>query len=142
MKSKPIVMEHFSTEHTSFVLDFEFTNNITILTGDSGTGKTVAFSFIKECMALNPDIICLNYLDYQKDIGNIIRNTEKKLIVIDNADILLDDDTRKYIALDDKNQYLIIGRNPRNLFVTKENLSELVSEKQGEQTVLRIKEYL
>lgn len=142
MKSKPIVMEHFSTEHTSFVLDFEFTNNITILTGDSGTGKTAAFSFIKECMALNPDIICLNYLDYQKDIGNIVRNTEKKLIVIDNADILLDDDTRKYIALDDKNQYLIIGRNPRNLFVTKENLSELVSEKQGEQTVLRIKEYL
>lgn len=142
MKSKPIVIEHFSTEHTSFVLDFEFTNNITILTGDSGTGKTAAFSFIKECMALNPDIICLNYLDYQKDIGNIIRNTEKKLIVIDNADILLDNDTRKYIALDDKNQYLIIGRNPRNLFVTKENLSELVSEKQGEQTVLRIKDYL
>lgn len=142
MKSKPIVMEHFSTEHTSFVLDFEFTNNITILTGDSGTGKTASFSFIKECMALNPNIVCLNYLDYQKNIGDIIRNTEKKLIVIDNADVLLDDDTRKYIALDDKNQYLIIGRNPKNLFVTKENLFELMSEKQGEQTVLRIKDYL
>lgn len=142
MKSKPIVMEHFSTEHTSFILDFEFTNNITILTGDSGTGKTVSFLFMKECTALNPDIVCLNYLDYQKNIENIIRNTEKKLIVIDNADILLDDDTRKYIALDDKNQYLIIGRNPKNLFVTKENLFELVSEKQGEQTVLKMKEYL
>lgn len=142
MKSKPIVMEHFSTEHTSFVLDFEFTNNITILTGDSGTGKTASFSFIKECMALNPNIVCLNYLDYQKNIGDIIRNTEKKLIVIDNADVLLDDDTKKYIALDDKNQYLIIGRNPKNLFVTKENLFELVSEKQGEQTVLRIEDYL
>lgn len=142
MKSKPIVMEHFSTEHTSFVLDFEFTNNITILTGDSGTGKTVSFSFIKECMALNPDIVCLNYLDYQKNIGDIIRNSEKKLIVIDNADILLDDDTRKYIALDDKNQYLIIGRNPKNLFATKEYFFELVSERQGEQTVLRIKDYL
>lgn len=142
MKSKPGVMEHFSTEHTSFVLDFEFTNNITILTGDSGTGKTASFSFIKECMALNSNIVCLNYLDYQKNIGNIIRNTEKKLIVIDNADILLDDDTRKYIALDDKNQYLIISRNPKNLFVTKENLFELVSEKQGEQIMLRIKDYL
>ncbi|GFI02432.1 MAG: ABC transporter ATP-binding protein [Lachnospiraceae bacterium] len=142
MKSKPIVIEHFSTEHTSFILDFEFTNNITILTGDSGTGKTVSFSFIKECMALNPDIVCLNYLDYQKNIGDIIRNSEKKLIVIDNADILLDDDTRKYIALDDKNQYLIIGRNPKNLFATKENFFELVSERQGEQTVLRIKDYL
>ena len=142
MKSKPIVIEHFSTEHTSFILDFEFTNNITILTGDSGTGKTVSFSFIKECMALNPDIVCLNYLDYQKNIGDIIRNSEKKLIVSENADILLDDDTRKYIALDDKNQYLIIGRNPKNLFATKENFFELVSERQGEQTVLRIKDYL
>lgn len=91
---------------------------------------------------LNPDIVCLNYLDFQKNIGDIIRNTERKLIVIDNADILLDDDTRKYIALDDKNQYLIIGRNPKNLFATKENLFELVSEKQGEQTVLRIEGYL
>ncbi len=91
---------------------------------------------------MNPDIVCLNYLDYQKNIGNMIRNTEKKLIVINNADILLDDDTRKYIALDDKNQYLIIGRNPKNLFVTKENLFELVSEKQGKQTVLRIKDYM
>lgn len=142
MKSKPVVMERFFTEHTSFVLDFEFTNNITILTGDSGTGKTASFSFIKECMALNPNIVCLNYLDYQKDIANIIRTTEKKLIVIDNADILLDDDTRKYIALDDKNQYLIIGRNPKNLFVTKENLFELVSERQEEQIMLRIKDYL
>lgn len=93
-------------------------------------------------MALNPDIVCLNYLDYQKNIANIIRTTEKKLIVIDNADILLDDDTRKYIALDDKNQYLIIGRNPKNLFVTKENLFELVSEKQEEQIMLKIKDYL
>ncbi len=142
MKSKPIVMNHFSTVHTSFVVDFKFTNNITVLTGDSGTGKTAAFSFIKECMALNPDIMCLNYLDYQKDIASMIKSAKRKLIVIDNADVLLDDDMRKYIAVDDKNQYLIIGRNPKNLFATRENLFELASERQGEQTVLRIKNYL
>ena len=142
MKSKPIVMEHFSTVHTSFVLNFKFTSNITILTGDSGTGKTASFSFIKECMALNPDIMCLNYLDYQKNIGEIIKNASGKLIVIDNADLLLNDDMRKYIALDDKNQYLIIGRYPKNLFTTKDNLFELTSEVQGEQIVLRIESYL
>ena len=142
MKSKPIVMEHFSTVHTSFVLDFEFTSNITILTGDSGTGKTASFSFIKECMVLNPDIMCLNYLDYKKDIADIIKKASGKLIVVDNADVLLSDDVRKYIALDDKNQYLIIGRNPKNLFTTKDNLFELISEVQGEQTVMRIKSYL
>lgn len=142
MKSKPIVMDHLSTVHTSFVVDFKFTNNITILTGDSGTGKTASFSFIQECMAMNPDIICLNYLDYQKDISTIIKTAEGKLIVVDNADVLLDDDIRKYIALDDKNQYLIIGRNPKNFFATKENLFELVSEKIGEQTKFTMKEYL
>lgn len=49
---------------------------------------------------------------------------------------------RKYIAFDDKNQYLIIGRNPKNLFTTKDNLFELTSEVQGEQIVLRIESYL
>ncbi|MDD7643498.1 MAG: ABC transporter ATP-binding protein [bacterium] len=142
MKSKPIVMDHFSTIHSSFIVNFTFKNNITILMGDSGTGKTAAFSFIRECMAVNSKILCLNYLDFQKDIKNIISNTEGKLIVIDNADILLDDATRKYISLDDRNQYLIIGRNPKNLFTTKENLFELISKNVGEQTEFTIKEYL
>lgn len=142
MKSKPRVMDHFSTIHTSFIVNFTFTNNITILTGASGTGKTAAFSFIRECMALNSDILCLNYLDYQKKIRDVLLNVTGKLIVIDNADILLDDDTRKYISLDDKNQYLIIGRNPKNLFTTRENLFELVSETKGEQTELRIEPFL
>ena len=142
MKSKPVVMEHFSTIHSSYVVDFTFKNNITILMGDSGTGKTTTFSFIRECMAINPQILCLNYLDYQKDIKEILHNTEGKLVVIDNAYILLDDDTRKYISLDDKNQYLIMGRNPRNLFATKENLFELVSKQEGEQTRFTIQEYL
>ena len=142
MKSKPVVMNHFSTVHTSFVIDFIFENNITILMGDSGTGKSAAYSFIKECMPMNSDIFCINYLDYQKDIGEMIKSVTGKLIVIDNADVLLDDNIRKYIALDDKNQYLIIGRNPKNLFTTKENLYELTSEKKGDQTVLGLKSYL
>lgn len=142
MKSKPIIMDHFSTVHSSFLVNFTFKNNITILLGDSGTGKTASFSFIRECMAINPKILCLNYLDYQKNIKNIISQSEGKLIVIDNADILLDDETRKYISLDDKNQYLIIGRNPKNLFATKENLFELMSRKIGEQTEFTLKEYL
>lgn len=142
MRSKPIVMDHFFTIHTAFIVNFKFTNNITILMGDSGTGKTATFSFIRECMAIDSRILCLNYLDYQKDIMTIISNTQGKLIVIDNADILLSDDIRKYISLDDKNQYLIIGRNPKNLFATKEKMFELVNKKVGEQTELSIKEYL
>ncbi len=142
MKSKPIVMKHFSTVHTSFVVDFTFTNNITVLTGVSAAGKTAVFSFIRESMSLHPDIVCFNYLDYQKSMNEILMEIKGKLIVIDNADILLDNETRKYISMDEHNQYLIIGRNPKNLFTTKENLFELVSKKRGEITEFRIEPYL
>ena len=72
----------------------------------------------------------------------MIKEAEGKLIVIDNADLLLDNDLRKYIAFDEKNQYLIIGRNPNNLMATQENLFELASEKKGERTEFRLKRYL
>lgn len=67
---------------------------------------------------------------------------KSKPIVMDNADILLEDDARKYISLDDKNQYLIIGRNPKNLFATSDNLFELVSKKNGEQMEFMFEPYL
>lgn len=116
MKSKPIVMIHFSTVHTSYIVNFEFTNNITILTGASATGKTASFSFIRECMAVNPDIVCINYQDYQKDIKKLIASETGKLVVIDNADILLDDEIRKYISLDDKNHYLTEGHKNDKIY--------------------------
>ena len=49
MKSKPIIMEQFSTRHTSYIVNFQFT----ILTGDSATGKSASFPFIKEYIYKN-----------------------------------------------------------------------------------------
>ncbi len=142
MYSKPKVMETFSTTHTSFVIDFKFTNNITILMGDSGIGKSAVFSFIQETVVEEPRILCINYLDVNKNIKQILMDADEKLIVIDNADILLDDTIRKYIAFDEKNQYLIIGRNPKNLMATQENLFELDSRQVGEKTEFRLKRLL
>lgn len=64
-----------------------------------------------------------------------------KLIVVDNADLLLTDEIRKHIVLDGKNQYLLIG-HPRNLYATKDNIFELVSEKKGEKTEFRIETFV
>ena len=141
MKSRPIVMNHYHKVHTTYVVDFIFTTNITFLTGDSGQGKSAAFSFFREDAAKNPQLLCFNYLDLQKDIMGLITSAEGKLIVVDNADLLLTDKKRKYIALDGKNQYLLIGRDPGNLYATKDNIFELVSEQKGEKTVFRIQAF-
>jgi AraC-like DNA-binding protein len=130
MKSKPVVMEHFSTVHTSFVVDFTFTNNITILMGDSGTGKTATFSFIRECMAVNPQILCLDNYDYQKDIKEIIRQTEGKLVVIDNADILLDD-LKQYIRNNCLRCEFSIQETAEHFHMLLPNLSQFFKEKTG-----------
>ena len=141
MKINPVVTDHFYTAHTSFIVDFKFKNNITILTGDSGEGKSAVFGFIQECMAVDPQLACFNYLDKQKNIYEEISRLNNKLIVIDNADILLDEKTRKFISLDDKNQYLIIGRDPSNLFATTDNLFELVTEKKEEIIVFKLEPF-
>lgn len=94
-------MENIRINHKSFTIDFTFTNNLTILTGAAGTGKTMVFSFIKECEPNNPQLLCINYENVQDDILDVLSRTEGKMIVIDNADILLTDNVRKYISLDD-----------------------------------------
>ena len=125
MKSKPIVMKHFSTVHTSYIVNFEFTNNITILTGASATGKTASFSFIRECMAVNPDIVCINYQDYQKDIKKLIASETGKLVVIDNADILINNEIRRFINFEFSNQYMLFLRNCDGLNVSDKSFKVL-----------------
>lgn len=142
MYSKPVVMEDLKARHTTFLLEFHFTNNITLLMGDSGIGKTLIFGILQELSATDKRILCINYFDINKEIKNEIENASGKLIIIDNADAILDDDTRKVIAFDRENQYLIIGRNPQNLLTTKENLFKLKQEKAGNVISYSLKEYL
>lgn len=141
MNCKPIVMERYDTVHTSFVINFEFTNNITILIGDSGTGKTASFFFLQESKSEDDRIVCLNYTDIKSDIKQILESQTGKLIVIDNADILLDRDTRRHITFDTHNQYLIIGRDVRDFLVTEDNLFELKAVTKDERTTFSLKKY-
>lgn len=142
MYSKPIVMENLKAKHTTFSVDFHFVNNITLLMGDSGAGKTLVFGILQELAVTDQRLLCLNYLDTNKGIGSEIAEACGKLIIIDNADAILTDEMRKKIAVDKKNQYFIIGRNPKNLLATKENLFELKQEKANHMTYYSLKEYL
>lgn len=142
MYSKPAIIENLKARHTTFSVEFYFTNNITLLMGDSGRGKTLVFSILQELAATDERIVCINYLDINKRIKDEIEKASGKLIVIDNADVILDDDIRKVIAFDRKNQYLVIGRNPKNLLITKDNLFELEQKKEKNVICYSLKKYL
>lgn len=65
----------------------------------------------------------LKWVSYKK----AIKRSKGKLFVIDNADILLDDAMRQYIAMDPLNQYVIIGRNPTGLMLGQDEIFEMDS---------------
>lgn len=139
MKIKPVITDHIKTRHTSFEVDLHLENNITFICGDSGTGRTVLFSILEEYSTEDKRIKCFNYLDKNGSYKSSIKKSKGKLFVIDNADILLDDKTRSYIALDGKNQYIIIGRNPTGLQLCIDEVSEMCSKRSDDITQLSIK---
>lgn len=139
MRIKPVVLKHIQTTHTSYEVDFILEANVTFIVGDSGTGKSAVFSFLQELAAENRTIKCYNYLDKKTGYKTAIKNAKGKLIIIDNADILLDDDMRWHIATDGKNQYILIGRNPTGLMLDQEDIMELSSRTDNGKTVFKLK---
>lgn len=139
MRIKPIVQDRIQTTHTSYEVDFVLEANVTFIVGDSGTGKSAVFSFLQELAAENRAIKCYNYLDKKTGYKTAIKNAKGKLIIIDNADILLDDDMRWHIATDGKNQYILIGRNPTGLMLNQEDIMELSSRTNNGKTVFTLK---
>ena len=60
-----------------------------------------------------------------ENIKRFIKNTKGFLIIIDNADIVLDNELREMIYEDNHNQYLIIGRDPHSLFLSRHNFVDI-----------------
>ena len=141
MKIKPVIFDKISTKHTSFEVDFTLEINITFIFGDSGTGKSATFYFIKELAAQDKTIKCYNYLDKNKNYKSAIKQSKGKLFVIDNADILLDDDLRSFISSDGLNQYIIIGRNPKELLLDQSEIYTLKSTTVNGKTTFTLEKY-
>ena len=141
MKIKPVVLDRIQTTHTSYDVDFAIEGNITFIAGESGTGKSAVFSFLQELAAEDSRIRCLNYLDHEKNYQSTIKRSKGKLFIIDNADLLLSDELRWYIATDAKNQYIIIGRNPTGLMLDRDEIMELDIHSEKERTKFTLKHY-
>ncbi len=139
MKIKPIISERIYTKHTNYVVDLHLNSNVTFVSGDSGTGKSAVYALLYEYSSEVSAIRCLNYVDYNKDYKDTIKNAKGKLFVIDNADLMLDDEMRQQIALDAENQYIIIGRNPSGLMLSQDEIYELDSECKDGITIFRLR---
>ena len=103
---------------------FEEVNKISII-GGSGTGKTVLYEMLED-LRLTDEYKAIKLFNYKSDnLLETIKQCRDSFIVIDNADILIDDDIRRFINFESSNQYMLFLRNCDGLNVSDKSFKVL-----------------
>ena len=121
-----MLLEHYTNGNYDIELDLHFLYDLTLVFGDSATGKTLFYNLMRAESVNNKQIVCLDLASPSEVLRPLLKETSDKLIVIDNADVLLDNNARHYITSNRRNQYIILGRNPYGLGVGRKNYAEFV----------------
>lgn len=123
-----MVYKNVAFQAAPFSYDLVFEDRITLVGGDSGTGKTVLYEMLED-LKLTNEYHAIKLFNYKSE--NILENLEKcrnNFIVIDNADILIDDDIRRFINFEFSNQYMLFLRNCDGLNVSDKSFKVLKLE--------------
>ena len=108
-----------------FSYDLVFDDRITLVGGDSGTGKTVLYEMLED-LRLTDEYQAIKLFNYKSDaLLESMQQCRDRFIVIDNADILIDDEVRRFINFDFSNQYMLFLRNCDGLNVSDKSFKVL-----------------
>ena len=123
-----MVYKNIVFQAAPFSYDLVFDDRITLVGGDSGTGKTDLYEMLED-LKLTAEYHAIKLFNYKSE--NILENLKKcrnNFIVIDNADILIDDDIRRFINFEFSNQYMLFLRNCDGLNVSDKSFKMLKLE--------------
>lgn len=111
-----------------FSYDLIFDDRITLVGGDSATGKTVLYEILED-LRLTDEYNAIKLFNYKSDdFFKSLEQCRNCFIVIDNADILLNDEIRKFINFECSNQYMLFLRNCDGLNVSDKSFKVLILE--------------
>lgn len=96
--------------------DLDLKANMVLVDGASGIGKSMLFRALRDYSLINVNkYLCINKdtLTDSNIIKSMILGADNKLIIIDNAEIVLDNELRFKISTDTNNQYLIFTHSTK-----------------------------
>ena len=115
---KRMIYKSITFQADPFSYDLVFEDRITLVGGDSGTGKTVLYEMLED-LRLTVKYKAIKLYNYKSDnLLESIKQCKNNFIVIDNADILMNDEIRKFINFEFSNQYMLFLRNCDGLNVS------------------------
>ncbi len=99
----------FEADPFSYFL--EFSDRITLVRGDSATGKTYLYQMLED-LRMTKEYQAIKLFNYKaEDFHENLKKCKDRFIVIDNAELLLNEEDRKFINFDFSNQYMLFARN-------------------------------
>lgn len=108
-----------------FQYRLEFADRITLVRGDSATGKTYLYQMLEDVKQLEP-YRAIKLFNYKSDdFHTALKACRDKFIVIDNADTILNDDDRAFINFEKSNQYLLFLRKCDGLNLSVDSFTVL-----------------
>lgn len=120
-----MIYKNISFKADPFSYDLVFESRITLVGGDSGTGKTVLYEMLED-LRFTEQYKAIKLFNYKSDnLWETIKNCRNNFVVIDNADILINDDLRKFINFETSNQYMLFLRNCDGLNVSDKSFKIL-----------------
>lgn len=115
---KQMIYKNITFKADPFSYDLVFEDRITLVGGDSGTGKTVLYEMLED-LRLTEEYKAIKLFNYKSDnLLEAIKQCRDNFIVIDNADILITDEVRRYVNFEFSNQYMLFLRNCDGLNVS------------------------
>lgn len=114
------------------IFDLSIRKPITIVSGNSASGKTLLVSCIKSTilnMKRNNKGSVPNIVAFDDEFSiSKVETLPNSLIVIDRAELILNDEDVKYIREDNKHHYLIFARGFLDLDLTPNYFGEFIKE--------------
>ena len=111
-----------------FSYDLVFDDRITLVGGDSGTGKTVLYDMLED-LKQTEEYNAIKLFNYKsEDVLERLKQCRNNFVVIDNADILMDDEVRRFINFEFSNQYMLFLRNCDGLNVSDKSFKVMKFE--------------
>ena len=122
---KRMIYKSITFKADPFSYELVFDDRITLVGGDSGTGKTVLYEMLED-LRLTDEYKAIKLFNYKSDnLLESLKQCKEKFIVIDNADILINDDIRRFINFEFSNQYMLFLRNCDGLNVSNQSFKVL-----------------
>lgn len=97
-----MIYQAIEFQASPFRYDLRFSDRITLVRGDSATGKTYLYQLLEDVKQLERyrDIRLFNYKS--DDFHGGLQGCRGKFIVIDNADTILEEEDRRFINFEKK----------------------------------------